>query len=704
MNVKDQSSPLRPEDELRIYRECFRAIPFPVMIFDESGGLVDISDTLKSLTDRLGFVFRRGVSFDEGMAQLRAAYGNSASADTLRNWHDGEAAARTAALEGAVPVEFERFDGGWRLINVIRTKSGFTLDLRTDITEQKRKQADLAAAEARAQAADRAKSQFLANMSHEIRTPMNGVMGMAELLCATSLTTKQKNFADIILQSSEALLRIINDILDFSKIEAGEMELRPEPFDLVEAVEDVALLVSAKAASKKLELAVRFNPALPSMLIGDASRIRQVVTNLMSNAVKFTEKGHVLVDIDGETGDLNGAKVARLMIRVEDSGLGIPDDKLTSIFEKFTQVDNSATRTYEGTGLGLSICKSLIELMGGEIGVTSAVGKGSTFWFRIELPAHKASARPAAAPLDVTGARLLIIDDNAVNRSILLEQANAWRFRPKATVSGEVGIELLKAAVSVDAPFDAVILDYQMPTMTGAETAARIRADAAIRDTPIIMLTSIDHKDVGAELSTLNIQGHLIKPAKASLLLEEIVSAIQANRDRAAGAGDCPEPAPAAAPAEIIMPAAGERRVLFELDSNPAKGLDLVIAEDNEVNKIVYRQILDSYDWTYEVASDGREALELIERRRPRLVIMDVSMPIMNGLEAATALRLRENETGAARTPIIGVTAHAMSGDMEKCLDAGMDDYLSKPISPKRIVEKVQKWLNGAGAAKAIAS
>lgn len=688
------------ERELQIYRECFRATPFPAMIFGADGGLVDVSAPLKELTRKLGIELKRGVTFEAGMDQLREAYGSMASAETVRSWHDGESAARQQALETGTPVEFERFDGGWRLISVLRTQSGFTLDMRTDITEQKRKQAQLAQAEARAKSADRAKSQFLANMSHEIRTPMNGIMGMAELLCATNLTPKQRNFAEIILQSSESLLRIINDVLDFSKIEAGEMELRAEPFNLVEAIEDVALLVSAKAASKNLELAVRFNPDLPAEMIGDGARLRQIVVNLVSNAVKFTEKGYVLINVDGELSTVNRERTANLVVSVEDSGIGVPKDKLGAIFEKFTQVDNSSTRAYEGTGLGLSICKSFVEMMGGEIGVDSIEGQGSKFWFRITLPIHETSSPQKSPPFDVAGARLLIIDDNEVNRSILTEQTTGWRFRAKAASSGEEGLELLKAAARVDAPFDVVILDYQMPMMNGAETAGRIRADPAISDTPIILLTSIDHRNIDAECSALGIRNQLVKPAKASLLLDAIIDAVHRHRDLASRVMARHESLQPEWPVGVAHPGVDMDRYATSKD---ASSIELLIAEDNEVNKIVYRQILDGCGWSYAIASDGKEALDLIEARKPRVVIMDVSMPVMNGLEAAQELRRREIERGSVRTPIIGVTAHAMSGDMERCIDAGMDDYLCKPISPKRIIEKIEKFMNGRAAERATA-
>ena len=534
----------------------------------------------------------------------------------------------------------------------------------------------------KAEAADRAKSQFLANMSHEIRTPMNGVMGMAELLAATELTQKQKNFADIIVNSGDALLTIINDILDFSKIDAGEMEIHPVPFDLADAIEDVAILVSSRAVEKDIELAVRIDPSLPSALVGDAGRLRQIITNLVSNALKFTVEGHVLIEASGDVVSNAQGNTAKLKIAIQDTGVGIPEEKQATIFDKFTQVDNTATRTHEGTGLGLSICKSLVELMDGQIGLESTLNEGSTFWFEIELPAHEDSKKRNVTPTDVSGAHILIIDDNKVNREILSEQMGSWGFDSKMAGSGEEGIALLKAAPNFGAPFDAVILDYHMPDMNGVEVANIIRQDDELCSTPIVMLTSVDDNDLNEALAAIKVQGHLVKPAKASQLLETLIDALQSGKSTKIEV---------AAPRESAE--ATVSKVIYENGKKQISGsVDILIAEDNEVNKTVYEQILKQTDYTYEIAENGQVALERYQVLKPRLVIMDVSMPVMNGLDATHALR--ELEAGSdVHTPIIGATAHAMTGDMEKCLDAGMDDYLSKPISPNRIMEKIDKWL-----------
>ncbi|WP_425475452.1 response regulator [Mesorhizobium quangtriensis] len=539
----------------------------------------------------------------------------------------------------------------------------------------------------RAEAADRAKSEFLANMSHEIRTPMNGVLGMAELLARTDLTPRQKTFTDVITKSGNALMTIINDILDFSKINAGQLTLDREPFRLTEAVEDVAALMSARVAEKNLELIVRIDPRLPASVVGDIGRFRQIITNMVGNAVKFTEKGHVLVDVSGETTD----GVIQLKVRVEDTGIGIPADKLASVFDKFAQVDSSSTRRHEGTGLGLAIAARLVDLMGGRIGLESEFGHGSTFWFTAPLPVHDAPEAQAPVPVDVTGARVLVIDDNAINREILLEQLRSWGFDCAAAESGAIGLAFLDRAAQLGATVDCVVLDYQMPGMSGADVAKAIASDSRTSAIPVVLLTSVDQIDFSRLVVDYGIAAHLTKPARSAALLGTVVGAIQKARNQTERSKFTREPAD-------VVPLAVERTGAEATATNSVR-LDILVAEDNDVNQLVFAQILSGLGLSYRIAPNGRTAVEMHRAFKPRLVLMDVSMPELNGLEATIAIRKAEEGTGE-RTPIIGVTAHALKGDSEKCIEAGMDDYLPKPISPNRLSGKIATWLGEAEMAR----
>ena len=544
----------------------------------------------------------------------------------------------------------------------------------------------LTGARCAADAANAAKSEFLANMSHEIRTPMNGVMGMAELLARTELNTKQKNFADVILKSGNALITIINDVLDFSKIDSGQLTLDRQPFNLKSVVEDVASLVATKLDEKNLELIVRYHPKMPEEYVGDDGRVRQILMNMVGNAVKFTDTGHILINVSGN----EHGNEAELNIRVEDTGIGIPADKCESVFEKFNQIDNSATRRFEGTGLGLSICQMLVQKMNGEIGVESELGRGSTFWFKIKLPVHKSGARRRRLPQDISGSHVLIVDDNKVNREILTEQLDSWGMQSMDCASAREGLEALAESTRTNAQFDLIIMDYQMPEMDGFEAARRIRADQEFKDIPMIMLTSVCNEAETADYRRVGIQAHLLKPARSSQLFESIVDVI--SDAQVAKLKDVIEPASHLIE-ERQQPAADVQNASIE--TNKTK---ILVAEDNDVNQCVIREIIESLGHDYRIAENGKVACDLLPTYRPDIVLMDVAMPIMNGLEATAEIRRRDTETGA-HTVIIGLTANALKGDREQCLDAGMDDYVAKPVDIDQLEACIDKWISRKNSA-----
>ncbi|MBX4948046.1 response regulator [Rhizobium binae] len=611
------------------------------------------------------------------MFEFCAARGDfhDAADEILQEWR--------ASIAARQPISTVFHVGGERWVNMDATVSTgqHWVALFTDVTELKSREEELRELLSRAEAADRAKSEFLANMSHEIRTPMNGVLGMAELLAKTNLDTRQKTFIDIIVKSGNALLTIINDILDFSKIDAGQMKLRKAAFDITEAVEDVATLLSSHAAEKNIELLVRAAPDLPAAVIGDAGRFRQIVTNLVGNAVKFTERGHVFVDVGFETG-AGGEIMAS--VRIEDTGIGIPEEKLESVFDKFSQVDASSTRRHEGTGLGLAITAGLVDLFGGYMKVESQWGKGSVFTVNLPFAVAAARLEPKPLPINVQGARILVVDDNEVNRRILTEQLSLWGFDGVAAEGGGTGLAILEAAADLGVTVDAVILDYHMPDMNGADVARRLRADPRFVELPIIFLTSMDISGTEKEFAALNGQAHLMKPARANVLRNTVVEVVRARRVKQASRAEITRlQTETAMLAPAPVPAPQKRAAEF---------VDVLVAEDNEVNQIVFTHILQSTGLSFLVVNNGQQAVSAWESHTPRIIMMDVSMPVMNGHEATRMIREREKGQGH-RVPIIGVTAHALESDRELCLDAGMDDYMSKPISPELLEEKIRQWL-----------
>jgi PAS domain S-box-containing protein len=659
-----------------LMRDATRAMSQGLLIIQDSMILLS-NDAIAGMLRAPPELLAEGQNWAAYFAFAAARGDFGAEPEKLReSWLENIAARRPISL--VYQVAGER----WVQLEATVSERQHWMAMFTDVTEMKAREEELERLLSRAEAADRAKSEFLANMSHEIRTPMNGVLGMAELLAKTNLDTRQKTFVDIIVKSGNALLTIINDILDFSKIDAGQMKLRKVAFDLVDAVEDVATLLSSHAADKDIELLVRTAPELPAAVIGDAGRFRQIVTNLVGNAVKFTERGHVLVDV-GFTPGPDGEIM--LSVRIEDTGIGIPAEKLEAVFDKFSQVDSSSTRRHEGTGLGLAITAGLVDLFGGYINAESEWGKGSVFTVNLPLAVAAGRLEPKPLPINVKGAHVLVIDDNEVNRKILTEQLALWGFDGVAAEGGSTGFAILEEANRLGIDVDAVVLDYHMPEMNGADVARRLRDDSRFENVPIIFLTSMDISGSEKEFAALNGQAHLMKPARANVLRNTVVEVVRAGRVKHASEAEI---ARLQAEAEVrtppVPPTVPRKR--------PADFVDVLVAEDNEVNQIVFTQILQGTGLSFLVVNNGQEAVEAWERHTPRIIMMDVSMPVMNGHDATRFIRQKERGQGH-RVPIIAVTAHALESDRELCLDTGMDDYMSKPISPELLEEKIHLWL-----------
>ena len=545
----------------------------------------------------------------------------------------------------------------------------------TDLEVLRRSEEASLRAKEQAESANRAKSEFLANMSHEVRTPMTGILGMTGLLLDTELSPEQQDYVKIVQTSAESLLAIINDILDFSRIEAGRLTIDPIAFDLVAAIDEVVALVAERAEEKHIELIVRYAPDVPRRVVGDAGRIRQVLLNLAGNAIKFTHEGHVLINIEKLDGDDD---TARVRVSVEDTGIGIEPEKLECVFDKFTQADGSITRRYGGTGLGLAITKQLVELMKGEISVTSAPSHGSTFAFTLSLPLDKQAPIEPPRPENLEGVRVLVLHRHPKVRGVLQEQVTGWRARVTGVATGAEALSQMEAAYRAGDPYRIAIVTQDVPDMPVEAFAVAVKGDPRVSDIVLVMLTSLGQQGDAERLRSVGFDAYLTKPTRPSQLAD-VVSAVWSVKRRGAR--------------EVFV----TRHTIMEArahDASSRKDSDprarILVAEDNVVNQRVAVRLLETLGCAVDIAASGLEAIKMLESGAYDLVFMDCQMPEMDGYEATREIRRREARSGG-RTKIVAMTAHALAGDREKCVEAGMDDFVTKPVRRDTLADVIDR-------------
>jgi len=671
-----------------LQKQTIEALPQCLLVVDKEGYIVQFNKAYADYVASTGGQVHIGMSMKDRVRASMNVSLNPVSEDEFDNWYDNEFRARFN-LEGEPYEEEYSLARGdhllWRQHYIPVVGNLITI---TNITAIKN--AQIAAKES-----ERARTEFLANMSHEIRTPMNGVLGMAQLLANCDLGPKEQNFVKTIQRSGEALVTIINDILDFSKIDSGHISLSKGSFCLHETIEDIALLLSASANEKGVDLFVNIQPDLSHRFVGDEGRLRQVLMNLIGNAVKFTNKGYVMVRVGGETHD----DLTELKISVIDTGIGIPAEQLVTVFKKFQQVDSTRSRKYEGTGLGLSIAKQLVELMGGDIAVNSHVGQGSEFEVQITLPHCEASHSRYYGDEELDGRNLLIVTPNSHKQDALKNQLQYHGAKAISVAEISKAITVLKAAYSQNLILDAVIVSGKTCLENIEPLVQYCKSSRHPKHIAVVTLSSVGQDKILQKLKSKTIDAYLTYPLQNKHLLEGIVGALdtstavvsplfkQSHKEYNIAQGNTHHNTGIFA----NSPALSEK--VFKSKTFSREVCDILVAEDNEVNQMYIDYLLESTHYRHRIAGNGEEAFELFKQYRPKLILMDISMPKMNGFDATHLIRQYEAEANLSRTPIIALTAHAMSDDKKKCLASGMDDYMSKPLPKERLLQTLETWL-----------